>query len=421
VTIPSVDLLPRERDGDGYGSRPSTAFVPLWWLGNLMAWLGGGHWRDIADRHERSQFQISGFFVLLNAFIAWGVATLAATGLAEVAFTDVVLYTIVWGMFVGAIDLLVARYVRDRGAGRRRIRLLPAGLMVRVAMAVVLGVVIAEFANLAIFKDPIEQQLLIDNAHGIQQSQGAIDQAQGTLSQLTALRAKLDQDITDKQAAWSAANRLFICERKPTPGCPTDGSITGVAGAGDQTTARQKQADAAQAQLDAARKARSAVQAWVPGGQSLSLDDQIARLEAQHSNQLQNAQIVGSKDRGIDARWRAMDNYTLADPSALSLRLALILLLVGLDLVPLSAKLMRGHTGHDERVLLRRALMTTRNTTHHTKRAGELGDVITLDTLTRAAEVEKTRQSTTTATDAVKLAACWAPSRVATTDPVLRR
>ena len=362
TAVNTYEPLPRAQDGDGLGGMPSGKVRLLWWGGNLMAWIGGGHWRDIADRHERSQFQISGFFVLFNGGVAWVLATLAVAGVAEGSPLDAAPYTVLWGVFVGAVDLMIARYIRaPRRGSHRHPRGPGAGLLMRAIMAVVLGVVIAEFASLAIFHNAIDSQLLVDQAKEVARSQSAIGQQQGTLNELIAERTKREQAVTDAQGAWTKANRLYLCERQPVAGCPGDGSITGVAGDGDQTRVRLKQVEDAQTALTNAKDARAAVQPWVTGGPPMTLDDQIAALQQQREGELQNAKAVGRQDAGIDARWRAMDNYTLGDPSAMNLRVALALLFIGLDLIPLMAKLMRGYTGHDDRVLLRRAIMLSRN------------------------------------------------------------
>ena len=40
-------------------------------IGETLTWLGGGEWRDLGQRHERSTHVIAGVVVLLAAALAW--------------------------------------------------------------------------------------------------------------------------------------------------------------------------------------------------------------------------------------------------------------------------------------------------------------------------------------------------------------
>src|SRR4051794_23730382 len=150
-----------------------------------MAWLGGGHWRDIADRQERSSYQLAGLFVLLNSFIAWGVATFAAVGATATTFEAALPYTIPWGIFVGAFDRTIAGYVPPHGASTRQVRRV---MGTRIAMAVLLGIIIGEFANLWFFRNPIDQQVLLNVERQTVAVHAAVESSQGELRDLIARR-----------------------------------------------------------------------------------------------------------------------------------------------------------------------------------------------------------------------------------------
>ena len=45
----------------------------------LLTWLGGGHWRELGERHERSTHAVAGAVVLFGAVLAWIVASLAVS------------------------------------------------------------------------------------------------------------------------------------------------------------------------------------------------------------------------------------------------------------------------------------------------------------------------------------------------------
>jgi hypothetical protein len=44
-------------------------------IAETLSWLGGGEWRELGERHERSTHVIAGVVVLLGAALAWLVAT----------------------------------------------------------------------------------------------------------------------------------------------------------------------------------------------------------------------------------------------------------------------------------------------------------------------------------------------------------
>ena len=48
-------------------------------IAQSLTWLGGGEWRELGERHERSTHVIAGVVVLLGAALAWLFSTLAIT------------------------------------------------------------------------------------------------------------------------------------------------------------------------------------------------------------------------------------------------------------------------------------------------------------------------------------------------------
>ena len=68
----------------------------------LLTWLGGGHWRELGERHERSTHAVAGAVVVFGAALAWLVASLAVSESAR------------WPMLA-----IVAAHLCLRSAGRR--------------------------------------------------------------------------------------------------------------------------------------------------------------------------------------------------------------------------------------------------------------------------------------------------------------
>jgi len=48
-------------------------------IAETLTWLGGGEWREVGERHERSMHVTAGVVVLFGAVLAWLVSTLAIT------------------------------------------------------------------------------------------------------------------------------------------------------------------------------------------------------------------------------------------------------------------------------------------------------------------------------------------------------
>src|SRR5262245_39207330 len=77
-------------------------------IAQTLTWLGGGEWRELGERHERSTHVIAGVVVLLGAALAWLVATLAITEATNVSIAVVVPFTLAFGLLVGAVSRAIA-------------------------------------------------------------------------------------------------------------------------------------------------------------------------------------------------------------------------------------------------------------------------------------------------------------------------
>ncbi len=49
----------------------------------LLTWLGGGHWRELGERHERSTHAVAGVIVAVGAALAGLLASLAVSEAAQ--------------------------------------------------------------------------------------------------------------------------------------------------------------------------------------------------------------------------------------------------------------------------------------------------------------------------------------------------
>jgi len=297
----------------------------------MLTWVGGGERRELDEQHERSAHAIAGVVVILNAALAWLVTTLAVLEATRWPVLAVLPFTLVFGVLVGAII---------RGVASGPIHGL-RGIVGRGLVAVVVGIVVGEFAALAVFSGSIDRQLALQAARDAD-SAPAVVQASTNLAQLRATRVALDQAVDTARVHRDEALVVARCEYHPTPACPQT-RITGVPGSGPETrTANEVLADSQQ-ELDAAIATRDR---QAPELDAKSADGERALSQARQS-------VIANADHGLAARWLAMQGLTLAGAGALLLRLLAIAFFALLSLLPLILRLWRGETAHDRRATAR--------------------------------------------------------------------
>ncbi|OJZ74229.1 hypothetical protein BRW65_10420 [Mycobacterium paraffinicum] len=301
------------------------------WPAGLLTWLGGGQW---GERHERTAHAAetgAGAVVLFGAVLAWLVATVAVSETGRWSLPLVLPLTAVFG-------LLVAAVARATTSGSHRGR---AGVAGRALVATALGVVVGELAALALLSGSIDHRL-DERALRSAGSAPAVAQASASLQQARDARAALDSAVDGAHQQQDRALVIARCEYHPTPACPQT-RITGDPGVGPETrTANELLADA-QHELDNALAVRDR--------QAPELDAKISR-EQQTLDEARRGAVAGA-DRGLGARWVAMNDLTRNDAGALTLRLLTIAFCVLLYLLPLILRRWRGETTQDRRAQAR--------------------------------------------------------------------
>ena len=289
----------------------------------MLTWVGGGERRELDKGHERSAHAIAGVVVILNAALAWLVTTLAVLEASRWPVLAVMPFTLVFGLLVGAIT---------RGIASGPLHGL-RGIVGRGLVAVAVGMVVGEFAALAVFSGSIDRHLELQAARDAD-SAPAVVQASTSLTQLRNTRVALDTAVDTARVHRDEALVVARCEYHPTPACPQT-RITGVPGSGPETrTANELLADS-QRELDTAVAARDR--------DAAGLDGKIADSERALSQARQSA----TAEHGLGGRWLAMQDLTLASAGALMLRLVTIAFFILLSLLPLMLRLWRGETAHD--------------------------------------------------------------------------
>ena len=207
-------------------------------IAETLTWLGGGEWRDLGERHERSTHVIAGVVVLLGAALAWLVSTLAITEATRMPMAVIVPLTLVFGVLVGAVSRAIAS-----GPTRGW-----SGVVGRASVAIAVGAVVGELAAVVLFSGSIDR-LLDERAARSADSTPAVAQASAELDRTRQARTALDAAVDDASRQRDEALVVARCEYNPSPACPQT-HITGVPGAGPETrTATDFLADT-QRQLD---------------------------------------------------------------------------------------------------------------------------------------------------------------------------
>ncbi|MGW5105449.1 DUF4407 domain-containing protein [Nocardia sp. NPDC004123] len=303
-------------------------------LGALLVWLGGAQ-PQLTDGPERGGYTVTGAVVALFAGTA-GAVTAAATGAARWPVIAIVAVALIATVLMGAIARALATAATpDRRENRRAV----AEFGGRIAVAVIAGVVIAELACTILFSGTVNR-LLDESAQHAVESAPAVVTARTELEQARTDRTALDQQITKAQNDVTNALIIARCEFNPGADCPQN-MITRVPGRGpEERTANQM--------LDDARNQLSAAQGKVDG-----LDAKVTEQDRALATARKAAYTDG--DRGLGARWVAMNDYTTGHFGPFVLRLAVSVLMIVLALLPLLLRWWRGETAFDRTVAVRTA------------------------------------------------------------------
>ncbi|MGW5920431.1 DUF4407 domain-containing protein [Nocardia fluminea] len=302
----------------------------------LLTWLGGGlasprrrdheSGADLAFSHEQGRYLVTGTAVSLFAVIA-GLVALSALLAADAGVLGAVLVALVVAVVAGALGRALA--TTRPGANDDRF-----GIAARLGVGVLAGVFVAELAATVLLGATVDRELDV-RAQASAENAPAVVAARTALDLATADRAALDSSIAESQADIDRALVIARCEYNPTPQCPQT-RITGVPGRGPET-------QTANDMLDDARKQLATAQGRIEG-----LDQRVRAESATLATARTSAFAEG--DRGLGARWLAMNSYTAAHPGAAALRLLILLAGIVVALLPLLLRWWRGETSLDRRV-----------------------------------------------------------------------
>ncbi|WP_405159688.1 DUF4407 domain-containing protein [Nocardia sp. NBC_01499] len=307
-------------------------------LTGLFTWLGGGQHSEVAYRHERTGYAVTGAAVLLFALVSGLITALALASTDTWALLPILLVALLVAVLAGAIARALAT-ARPKGGPDR------LGLLARLAVAVLAGGLIAELAAVVVFGGSVDRTL-DERAKRAIASAPQVVTARTELDKARADRTALDQSIAKAQADVDRSLVIARCELNPTSDCPQL-QITRVPGRGPE-------ANTANDMLDDARKQLAATQGRVDPLDTRIADDEKAVATAEST-------AFTDADRGLGARWQAMNDYTTHNAGALPLRILTIIALVALALLPLVLRWWRGQTSFDRRA----AFLDVQNQAEH--------------------------------------------------------
>jgi hypothetical protein len=262
----------------------------------------------------------------LLAALAWLVATLAVTESTHWPVLPVVPLTLVFGVLVGVVSHAIAS-----GPTRSWTSVLGRG-----AVALVVGVVVGELAAVVLFSGTIDRRL-DEQAARAADSTPAVVQAAVELDQARGSRTALDTAVDEASRHRDDALVVARCEFNPSPTCPQT-HITGVPGGGPETRTANDFLGDTQRELDDAVAERDR--------RAPAFDADLAVREQALAQAREIA--MTNEDRGLGARWTAMNEYTFATFGAMVLRLLTIGFFALLAALPVILQLWRGERASAE-------------------------------------------------------------------------
>ncbi|MEV0706802.1 DUF4407 domain-containing protein [Nocardia aurea] len=292
--------------------------------------LGGGRPEEITEGHERASYAVTGTAVILFATVTGLVTALALTEASGWPVFGTVALAVVAALLAGTVGRALATRRPASAADR-------PGLLARIAVAAVSGALIAELACTVLFGGTVDR-LLDERAQRGVDSAPAVVAARAESESARADRAALGRAVTTAQADIDQALVIARCEFNPSAQCPQT-RITGVPGRGPE-------AATANAMLEDARTRLAAAQGRVDAAD-------VRVTAADRAVTAAGSTAFAEADRGLGARWQAMNDHTSAAAGALALRILTLAAFVLLALLPLILRWWRGETSLDRRAAYR--------------------------------------------------------------------
>jgi hypothetical protein len=318
---------------------------------------------ELAPGDLNKQAAIGGV-LLTTALVAFASAAFALNTALQLPLVACVVVGLAWGVVILNLDrMLVIGIGRMSGMWRNIISTLP-----RLMLAVVIGTVISTPLVLRIFQPEIDSELQLMHSEALIASQQKLSERFARIQDLEAQETKLqdvlagrtvgkaseDPDVKAATAAYDRANQVYL-EADRSAKCEYDGSC-GSRVPGDGEAYRQKLAAANEARTarDTAKSKLDAVtgeaEKRASEGQTTDVEkarhdlggvqDELKRLREEKIGAETSASKAEQANTGLLARLEALSRLTENRPMAQLAHLALFLLFLCLELLPVLVKIL---------------------------------------------------------------------------------
>lgn len=325
----------RPRLGQRRGlSRPH----PVRRLGDILVYLAAADPEKLGSRTERFRYVTVGLLMLVTTAQAFYAATLFFSVSLARPFRHEIVYGVFFALAVYLIDRSIISYAPpvklDKAGNLAAPKKASGVLVIRVAIAFVAAMLMSEMILLQVFAGDIKLQVQTNHLAVTQTTDNKI--AGNYQGQIARLQAQIDSAqgvVNQRQADVGHDYQAMKCQEFGCPGI-APGFGPGFAAAQQNLRAAQQRLTDAQGQLQAIRQQN------LPRIQQLNTAERQAIKNAQPA--ITNADKVLSQE---EAFWQ----LTLKNGTVLAVRLLLTLLILGIDLAPILAKLTGRPSLHDIR------------------------------------------------------------------------
>lgn len=347
--------------------------------GSFLLGCAGANPDHIHERAERNWYYSLGFSVILTAVTAG----LSASFLVSACFADAPTAVVVGsGLFWMVVVFNLDRLIVSRILARPNFFSKAALFLTRFVLAAAVAILMSIGIELVFFKSEIDHQVRINNATeqrieiqkyeaGVQTAKTEAEKTYKDELDAPGLKESgLKTQISTLEAALVRANKDYACEAQPLTqtGCESGSGVTGPDGREAQTAAGVVASTGEDLRL-----AREALRAYTinlidvpftPEELEVCGNVAVQRLTVKQADTCAANLLVDAKIKDLAPPPAASDSVDgpirrLAALSSLgsgehgttvwATRILLLVVIASIDLVPLSAKLFGGATGHDIR------------------------------------------------------------------------
>ena len=264
---------------------------------------------------ERNKFAGIGATVFFTALMATIACSYALYTVFDNLFSSI-FFGFIWGLLIFNLDRFIVSTIKKRNNRWAE----AAQAIPRIVLAIIIAVVISKPLEMKIFEKEINQVLLEEkNEMTLANKQQLAEQYTPTIALLNEEIAALKNEILEKETETNTLYDTYISEAEGTAG-------TGLLGKGPVYTEKREKHDAALAELQELKKTNRE--------KILGKEEQIAQLNAEYAQTVENTQPIIDGFDGLMARINALEKLPWL-PSFF-----IFLLFLAIETSPIIAKLL---------------------------------------------------------------------------------